>query len=140
MNGTVSNLFIKPGQREPMAAMTDIKLEARQGIRGDQSFGRTNRQVLLVDLAVITSYSLQPGLLRENITTTGIDLTTLQAGDKLEIGSSRLEIVGECTPCSRLDDIRLGLQQDIEGKRGVLARVVRSGIIQVEDPIAVLGV
>jgi MOSC domain-containing protein YiiM len=122
-----------------MVAMSGIELEAGQGILGDQSYGRANRQVLLVDLAIVTSYSLQPGWLRENITTTGIDLKTLHKGDILDVGSSHLEIVGDCTPCSRLDDIRLGLQQEIEGDRGILARVIRSGKIQLDDPITQIG-
>ena len=135
MTGTVTNLFIKTGHREPMIPQAKIQLEAGQGIPGDHSYGRSSRQILLVDLAVITSFELQPGWLRENITTTGIDLNSLHSGDILEIGGSQLEIVGECTPCSRLDEIRPGLQREISGERGVLARVVQDGTIHVDDLI-----
>ena len=48
-----------------------------------------------------------------------------------------LEITGECHPCSRIEDLRPGLLQEIGGQRGMLARVAQSGTINVGDTILI---
>ena len=139
MNGLVTNLFVKPGHRLPMVEKSEIELIAGKGIIGDRSFGRSSRQILLVDQAVVKSYALQPGWLRENLTVRDADLGQLESGNIIAVGDCQLEVVGECTPCSRLDEIRDGLQSEIEGDRGVLARVIVGGKVQVGDPVSLTG-
>ena len=43
-----------------------------------------------------------------------------------------------CDPCSRMDEIRPGLQQELDGRRGMLARVVQSGEVAKNDEIELL--
>jgi MOSC domain-containing protein YiiM len=43
-----------------------------------------------------------------------------------------------CDPCSRMDEIRPGLQEELEGRRGMLARVVQTGDVAVGDEIRLL--
>jgi MOSC domain-containing protein YiiM len=43
-----------------------------------------------------------------------------------------------CDPCERMEAIREGLRADLEGKRGMLARVVEPGEVAVGDPVELL--
>ena len=76
------------------------------GIEGDRhavSEGvRTARQVLLMDEETLGKFGLNSGDVRENITTSGIDLHTIEAGQQVSLGDSAVvEITGFCTPCAR---------------------------------------
>ena len=44
-----------------------------------------------------------------------------------------------CTPGDFIDDIRPGLRAEMEGQRGMLARVVEGDEIRVGDAIEVMG-
>ena len=59
-------------------------------------------------------------------------------GWRLSVGEVELEVTGECTPCSRLEEISPGLQERSEGRRGILAAVKRSGSVSVGDGVRVL--
>ena len=48
-----------------------------------------------------------------------------------------LEIVGECEPCGKMDAIRQGLQQELNHRRGMLAKVINGGNIKVGDSVRV---
>jgi MOSC domain-containing protein YiiM len=43
-----------------------------------------------------------------------------------------------CDPCSRMDEIRSGLQAELDGRRGMLARVVESGEVAAGDEVELL--
>ena len=43
-----------------------------------------------------------------------------------------------CDPCSRMDDLRPGLRAELDGKRGMLARVVEGGEIALGDAVDLL--
>ena len=83
------------------------------------------------------AFGLAPGEVRENIVTRGIDLQSLPAGTRLEIGGAALEITKDCEPCAFIDSLRPGLRIQMERRRGMLARVLRSGEIRVGDAIVV---
>ena len=62
----------------------------------------------------------------------------LPAGTRLRLGGSAvLEITAICEPCFRMDEIRDGLRAELEGRRGMLARVVEGGTIGVGDAIRI---
>ena len=44
-----------------------------------------------------------------------------------------------CDPCERMDELRPGLRQELEGKRGMLARVLKSGELTVGADVVVAG-
>jgi MOSC domain-containing protein YiiM len=81
------------------------------------------------------AFGLTPGEVRENIVTRGIDLQALPSGTLLEIGHAVFEITKDCEPCIFIERLRPGLQAQMERRRGMLARVLRSGEIQVGDEI-----
>ncbi len=118
-----------------MEPVEEVLAIAQCGIEGDRSFGRSTRQVLLVDHAVLTDFGLGPGDLRENNTVDGIELNTLKPGMNIQIGETLLRVYGECTPCSKLDDLQPGLQEAIRGRCGILASVVQGGSISIGDAV-----
>ena len=93
------------------------------------------RQVLLVDRECLEAMELQPGMLRENITTGGLNVNSLAVGQRLRIGEARLEVTMVCTPCNQVERIRPGLRKELWGRRGMLCRVLEGGIIRPGDPI-----
>lgn len=95
----------------------------------------TDRQVLIMDKETLDALELLPGTIRENITTEGINVNGLEPGDRLRIGDAILQIAMPCTPCSLMDKIRPGLRKEIRGRRGMLCRVLRGGMIHTGDAI-----
>ena len=91
-----------------------------------------------MDRETLAEVGLPAGEVRENLTTSGLDLSELQTGWRLSVGEGELEVTGECTPCSRLEEISPGLQGSLEGRRGILAVVRRSGSVSVGDGVRVL--
>jgi len=93
------------------------------------------RQILLVDAETLGSMNLEPGIIRENITTQGLDVKSLQVGQKLRVGGALLEVSAVCEPCELMETIRRGLQQELQGRRGMLCRVLSGGMLQRGDTI-----
>jgi MOSC domain-containing protein YiiM len=96
--------------------------------------GRT-RQVLLMDKETLDAMDLQPGILRENITTTGLNVNSLAIGQRLRVGRTLLEVSEICTPCDQMEKIRPGLRKELWGRRGMLCRVVEGGVVRRGDMI-----
>lgn len=136
MEAKVANLFIKSVRGQPMQPMEKVKTVSGEGILGDASFGSRKRQVLLVDMAVLESYDLHPGDLRENITVSGLTLSHLGPGAIVRIGETTLEITGDCKPCDMVNDLKQGLRDEIDGHRGMLAKVHDGGAMSVGDIVS----
>ncbi len=112
---------------------------AGEGLEGDRhAKAGSARQVLLMDRETLSELDLGPGAVRENITVEGAHLQGLASGSRISLGSEVvLELSGPCVPCRRMEEIRPGLQETLEGRRGVLATVARGGTITVGDPVVV---
>jgi MOSC domain-containing protein YiiM len=95
------------------------------------------RQVLLVDAETLQEMDLAPGIIRENITTEGLSVNALKIGQKVLIGKVELQVSAVCEPCGELEKVRAGLQAEIVGKRGMLCKVLRGGMIQPGETIQV---
>jgi len=134
MQAEVTHVFIKPKHGEPVIPVKQCTAVAEQGLVGDVSFGRSARQVLLIDLETLQEFDLAPGDVRENLTVSGV---ALSRAHRLSVGEVILEVTGDCAPCSTMDELQPGLQERIRGRRGVLARVVRGGQIHIGDQISI---
>jgi MOSC domain-containing protein YiiM len=134
----VLHLFTCLVHRFPMQEVEQAEAMADKGFR-DCIHGRrgSERQVLLMDSETLERFGIAPGAVKENVTTVGIDFQTLETGQSLRIGESLLEITGPCDPCPRMDEIRMGLQQELRGQRGWLCKVIEAGIIRRGDRIEV---
>lgn len=141
--GSIVALHLCVGHRRPMRDVAEATFVEGLGIQGDRHASRepgaSERQVLLMDQETLEAFGLDHGQVRENVTTSGLDLSRLVRGMRLALGERVvLEVTKPCRPCSRMDEIRLGLQREIAGRRGVLAKVVTGGTAQVGDAIRVL--
>ena len=132
----VSHLFLSTGSRQPMREVEKATAAADRGLEGCRhARPGSRRQLLIVDREMIDSFGLQPGQIKENITTEGLRVNDLVKGQRLEVGQAVLEVTGPCDPCSRMDEIRMGLQRELVGQRGTLCRVIEGGRIQRGDTI-----
>ena len=132
----VQNLFRAPKKRLPMEELAEVYAVVGKGLEGcAHARPGSKRQVLLVDRETLEAMDLQPGIIRENITTDGLNVNSLQVGQLLRIGEARLEVSAVCTPCDQMEAIRAGLRRELWGRRGMLCRVLEGGVIRRGDSI-----
>lgn len=93
------------------------------------------RQVLLMDMETLEAMYLAPGMIRENITTEGLDVNGLAPGQILVASDVEIEVSAVCEPCELMEKIRTGLMDELRGRRGMLCRVRRGGILKRGDRI-----
>ncbi|MBN19233.1 MAG: hypothetical protein CL758_07175 [Chloroflexi bacterium] len=139
----VYSIQICKSHRAPMQIVKQAKLISNLGI--DQDIHSSNqgkkkkRQVLLMDIETLNSFDLPIGIIKENITTQGLNINELKLNQKIHIGESViLNVTGPCEPCPRMDEIRPGLMNDLDGQRGILTFVVNGGIIKTGDKIKII--
>jgi MOSC domain-containing protein YiiM len=132
----VLHLFRAPRRRLPMEEIAEVRALGDSGLEGcAHARTRSPRQVLLMDSETLELMELQPGIIRENITTRGINVNGLTEGQRLRVGEAQLEVSGACTPCDLLEKIRPGLRRELRGRRGTLCRVIVGGMIRRGDRI-----
>lgn len=138
--GTIVSIQLCPGHRKPMQPVAAAELIVNLGLKGDMhAIADSSRQVLLLEKETLDALGLAPGEVKENITTTGIDLMRLAPKTRVQIGRQAvLEITKSCSPCHRMDEVRPGLLKEIAGRRGMLARVVTAGSMHEGDAITVV--
>ena len=121
-----------------MKAVSEVSAVDGMGLNGDTSFGRSKRQVLLIEQETLVQFGLAPGQLRENAVVSGIMLAGLEPGSQIEAGEVVLEVTGDCAPCRLVEDLRPGLEEAMKGQRGTLCRVMTGGIMRVGDVVALV--
>jgi len=136
----VQNLFRASKKRMPMEELSEVRALGDTGFEGC-AHGRPGRkrQVLLVDRETLEAMELKPGIIRENITTDGLNVNSLPIGQQLRVGEARLEVSAVCTPCDLMETIRPGLRRELWGRRGMLCRVLEGGFIRLGDHIEKLS-
>jgi MOSC domain-containing protein YiiM len=133
---SVLHIFRAPKRRLPMEELAEILAVEDSGFEGcAHARPSGERQVLLVDNETLELMELRPGVIRENITTTGLNVNGLALGQQLRVGESRLEVSAVCTPCDLMEAIRPGLRRELRGRRGMLCRVIAGGTIRTGDTI-----
>jgi MOSC domain-containing protein YiiM len=109
-----------------------------QGLEGCAHANPPRREVLFVSKEHLDEVGVEPGAIRENITVEGDDVERWPIGQRVRAGEAEFEVTMVCDPCHRMDELRDGLRAELQGKRGMLARVVQSGVIAVGDEIRLL--
>jgi len=137
--GSITNLHIARVKGTPSDPVQEATALSGKGLDGDRSCSADNvRQVLFMDKETLDRMDLQPGQIKENITTNGIDMSQAKAGQVFFVGDAvTMEVVGECEPCGKMDAIRPGLREIINGQRGMLAIVINGGPIKVGDTVRI---
>jgi MOSC domain-containing protein YiiM len=102
---------------------------------------------LFAELAA-AGFTVAPGDLGENVTTSGIDLLALPVGTILRLGAeAEIAVTGLRNPCAQLDKFAPGLMaatigRDADGnlvrKAGIMATVRRGGIVRPGDAVATI--
>jgi len=158
VSADASHRFSKP-------VLSQITLVAGHGIEGDAHAGifvkhrflarrhsrmPNDRQVHLMGSELFEEladdgFTVGPGILGENITTRGLELSRLPLGTRLYLGAEAVvELRCLRTPCVLINRFQAGLLLAVlrTGPRphyraGVMARVVAGGLVRAGDAIAV---
>jgi MOSC domain-containing protein YiiM len=138
--GEVQHIFTCLVHRFPMREVAEVEAIADKGLKGCiHGRPKSKRQVLLMDRETLDKFGLAPGEIKENLTVTGMDFQKLGVGRMLRVGESLMEITTPCDPCPRMDEIRMGLQEELRGQRGWLCKVVEAGMIRQGDRVEVMS-
>jgi len=135
----VKHLFRAPQKHAPMEELREAVAVQDAGIEGcahARPMGK--RQVLLMDEETLRAFELAPGIVRENVTTEGLDVNGLAVGQKLRLGEVELQASLVCDPCEQIEALRPGLQAEMQGKRGMLCKVTRGGLLKAGDEIELM--
>ncbi|WOB42312.1 MOSC domain-containing protein [Thermoleptolyngbya oregonensis NK1-22] len=135
----ILHLFTKTASGKPPTPCDRLWLRRGLGIDGDaHARAGSPRQVLLASAPVLMEHGLRPGDLRENILLDGV-VEALVSGQVLQLGEvAQVRIMGDCEPCAYLNTLQPGLAKRINGRRGMLAMVIRDGAVRVGDRAVVL--
>lgn len=136
----VMHIFRAPKKRLPMEELEEVSVVRNAGLEGcAHARPGGSRQVLLVDRETLEAMGLAPGVIRENITTDGINVNGLAIGQQLRVGESVLKVSAICHPCDQLEKLRPGLRREMRGRRGMLCRVLQGGMVRRGDAIEKLA-
>lgn len=123
-------------------AQPEILCKQGWGIEGDAHAGDWHRQISLlagesIDTVKETLPTLKDGAFAENIITRGIELTALEIGDRLKVGS---EVVLEITQIGKECHnsgcaIKKATGDCIMPREGLFGRVIKGGKIKAKDLI-----
>ena len=130
---------------------TDPKMDVGEGallpglgLVGDAHAGLNEREVSLIDVAEIEranrEYGIEagPGSFADNLTLEGLDLSTLQVGDRLRVGPTLLEVVQLGKPRSPAHTYNfqgVSILPDV----GVFCRVLEGGHVERGDSAEVVS-
>ena len=137
---TISGVWTSPERKSGRS----VGHEGRRAIAGEGLDGCAHanpprREVLFASKEHLDSVGVEPGAVRENMTVEGADVQEWPVGQRVRVGDAAVfEITMVCDPCHRMDELRDGLRAELDGKRGMLARVVESGDVAVGDPVELL--
>lgn len=138
MPPTVVAIHVTRTSRAPVVPLERAEALLEQGLAGNRhTRAGSRRQVLFIDEETLHAFDLAPGDVREQVTVRGLDVNGLVFGSRVRIGTAMFEMAGLCAPCERMNELRPGLRQALEGRRGRFARVVQAGSFAVGDPLAV---
>jgi MOSC domain-containing protein YiiM len=135
----------EPPYRFNRVPIEQANLIANHGIEGDRKAGRNpKRQINIMSYETVEQlrqegFKTDPGELGEQIILRGIDVESLQKGDRLQLGASAMvEVNFLREPCIWFEKIQGKSANTAEGKVGVLVTVIESGVVRVGDPVQVI--
>lgn len=126
-----------PARRVPMEALEAAEV-VEDGVDGCAHRRAGKRSVLFVAAEDLDAVGVEPGVIRENFTVRGTDLMRWPIGQRVAVGEAEFEVSMVCDPCHLMEEIRPGLQAELEGRRGMLASVVTPGRVTVGDAVRTL--
>lgn len=142
MNGRVEALWTKRAHRGVMDPQEKVTLVAGKGIDDDANFGRSKRQVTVIEKEVFDRIraelpAVEPAMRRANVMVSGVRLAESR-GKILSLGTVRIELFGETRPCERMDaqvpGFTAALDPDWAG--GAFGIVLDDGEVSVGDRVS----
>jgi MOSC domain-containing protein YiiM len=165
--GSVAGVSLRRGHHFSKVPSLSIRLIKGLGVDGDAHMGETVkhrsrvrkdptlpnvRQVHLMHAELFDElhaqgFTVKPGDLGENITTSGIDLLALPSGARLHLGDSAVvEITGLRNPCVQIERFQKGLMAatldrdangDLVRKAGIMGIVIAGGDVRPGDRVRI---
>jgi MOSC domain-containing protein YiiM len=136
---TVAGLFTSPARKSGVSTSHErVRALAGHGFEGCAHANPPKREVLFVSEDHLASLDVEPGAIRENVTVADADVQQWPVGQRVRAGEAVFEITMVCDPCHRMDELRPGLRSRLDGKRGMLARVVEGGDVALGDELSLL--
>ncbi|MCS4295179.1 MOSC domain-containing protein YiiM [Comamonas sp. BIGb0152] len=136
--GSLQRLYVRVGKEPEPRSVADVQAVSGHGLAGDRHASLLSpRQLLIAGDDAYRRWGLVEASLRENLR---VDFSTsgLASGDLLRIGSDVvIWITFVCEPCRLLERRAPGSLSKIGRDRGMLARVLRGGIIHSGAEISV---
>lgn len=141
MTGRLEKLWIKRAHRGPMDSVREAKLVPGQGVEGSVGRSRRRQVTILAQEAWESATGALgrdpgPASRRANIMISGIELAHTR-GRVLLVGSCRIAIGGELTPCERMDEAAPGLREALrtDWRGGVFGEVLAGGTVAIGDGV-----
>ena len=137
---TVAGLFVSPARGSGVSTALDrVRAVEGHGFEGCAHANPPRREVLFASEDHLQSVGVEPGAIRENVTVEGADVQEWPIGQRVKVGDEAVfEITMVCDPCHKMDELRAGLRAELDGKRGMLARVVEGGEVAIGDELELL--
>jgi MOSC domain-containing protein YiiM len=142
MHGKVVGVCMSERKTDPKKNVGKGFLEKGWGLSGDSHAG-TEKEVSLLAKESIdrlcreTGISAEPGCFAENITTEGMDLTTLSPSSKLQAGEAKLEVIQIGKDPSQAHTYNYQ-GYSILPKEGIFCKVIESGKVKIGDSIRMI--
>jgi MOSC domain-containing protein YiiM len=134
----VVGIWRSPKRRELMEPLESARVFENEGVEGCAHRRGGKRNVLFVAVEDLEALGVEPGAVKENFTVRGATVMKWPVGQRLAIGDAEFEVSMVCDPCELMETIRPGLQAEIDGRRGMLARVTKTGDVAVGDELQLL--
>ncbi len=139
MTGEVVAIWIKRSHRGVMDSVDEADAIAGRGLAGNADRSR-RRQVTIIDetawnaAAAETGHNVDPSKRRANLMLRGVDLEQSR-GRQLRIGNCLIRILGETTPCERMEEAQPGLRNALRRawRAGVFGEFVDGGPLRIGD-------
>lgn len=140
--GSITAICISSAKGETKTSVATAELHADHGILGDAHAGPGHRQVSLLPAESISRVrelipDLADGAFAENVITQGLDLSTIQVGARLRIGTAELEVTQIGKECHSGCAIREITGDCIMPREGIFCRVLAGGPLAPGDAICI---
>lgn len=121
----------------------EVNLIEEFGLENDAHGGKWHRQVSLLEKEKIEDFIARGGRVKfgdfgENFVVEGLDLESIQVGDRIKVADTILEITQKGKQCHVKCNIFKMVGDCIMPKNGVFARVIKGGPVKVNDNIELI--
>jgi MOSC domain-containing protein YiiM len=133
----IVGIWRSSARRGRMEALESAQV-VEDGLDGCAHRRAGKRSVLFVAAEDLEALDVAHGAVKENFTVRGADVMKWPVGQRVAAGEAEFEISMVCDPCHLMEEIRPGLQAELEGRRGMLASVVKTGSVNLGDELRLL--